>query len=389
MRAPWLSLAVLLGACQWAPVPLEELQQKREEASCRKAVRCGSASSRVDCANLWLNSPWSDTLGVGALETSWRLLRLRDAADAGLVRFDPTAAARCLETYAETSSCLDGWSAPDCAEAFVGSVAEGQPCPDFGACGPGLVCVSAPVSCGGICRAWARVGQPPGNSFCEPGTYTTQLVDGGERCDPPLPVGADCNPCSLTGDPGCTAECAEGSSCRPSFDGGQHCSAIRVQARGEVCSELSPCAPEDLCWPAEAGVLRCLARGDVGEPCEPCLLGLSCKAGLCTPPSFTASCSPGSCGDGGTCDHGHCLFPGPDAGGVDSTCSPWRQDCNDGLFCGYEIGVPSAYFPRCIPRIDAGAPCSARIDGWCSPGQSCRNALDGGRVCEPLLAPCE
>lgn len=376
MRAPWLSLVLLLGACHWAPVPLEELPRKIEEAACRKAVRCGLASARVDCGHLGADSAWALWPGAYA-----ELRPLRNAAQAGLVRYDAAVAARCLETWTETSSCAGvGWP-PACPEAFVGPLLDGAPCPGIG-CAPGLTCLSAANACGGTCRPLTRAGQSPELAPCEDGLTTIYHSDAGYRCDAPPGAGEPCDPCS-SDFTDCTPPCADGLSCEVLFDGGvRHCAPTPILDAGALCLIWQRCEPGAVCDTDDAGLQRCIVLADLDAPCGRCLAGLFCEAGLCTLGSSERLCAGVTCGEGRTCDRGRCT--GSSSGALDAPCDAWAQDCGDGLYCGQ---APQSLAPaRCLPDIDAGTPCRDYRTP-CGLEQSCR-PIDGG-TCVPLAAPCE
>lgn len=347
------ALALAIGACHWAPVPLEELQSKREEASCRWAVRCGLASSQLDCANFkpQLGSAWSWWTAPG------ELLNLREYAEAGLVRYEPSIAAACLEAWVQTS-CASWRAVPTCSEAFIGELPEGASCLWSG-CEPGLVCLTDFQTCGGLCRRYTPVGQSPEEVPCEPGVSTIYRSDAGFRCEARPALGEACDPCGYDESTDCSPACADGLTCEVLFDGGvRHCVPLEFLPRGAACQLWQHCAPSDHCAADDAGLDRCLALGDVGEPCSNgCLLGLSCERGVCA-----------------------LQQSGP------SGCDVWAQDCDAGMYC--EANLVTTY-GACVARVEAGTPCGYPSGVWCSRGTSCRGVSDGGAECLPLATPCE
>ncbi len=207
---------------------------------------------------------------------------------------------------------------PACASP-PGTLTAGQPCQRTSQCARGLNCQVEVDSCGtcqpsipagGDCGWWA--------GGCAPGTTCYD-----DRCLTTLPAGASCKessaPCEAGLEclpQGCAektaaagASCAAGDTCDPAQ--GLYCNFATelcepsppAAAVGEVCGTFTPqggllaCGPDGNCYTASGAigaVQRCVARADLGQPCDPatgklCKLPSACARGTCVTPIITQS----------------------------------------------------------------------------------------------------
>jgi len=236
-----------------------------ENITCRPQIACGVADPDAGCAAIVANA----RLRSAPDPCSPSLLA---AVDAGSVRYDGRAAARCRQDA--LTRCED--PAPgrtDCAAVFVGTGAETTPCSFDAQCAAGLWCSFEGSVCPGVCRPRLVRGEVT----TEPvacATETIESLDGGAYRCIDLP---------LEGQP-----CAHGPFCA----GGLFCD---TQTR--LCTASlavgAPCLSAQRCVPGASCVNgRCARFAPRGAACAPlffatdltlppCQLGLACRAGLC------------------------------------------------------------------------------------------------------------
>lgn len=312
-----------------------------ERAVCATQVRCASAGAQPrslgSCAPVAIAT--RDALAPSIAD--------------GRVRFDPDAAAACLDALS-TLSC-GAWSPwavlwepalEVCARVFDPRVPEG------GACRP------------------SRLLEPPwhecaGDAYCDEGT----------EC------GATCRPRPGPGEP-CASElpirsCADGWRC----DGG---------TCGASCEDDADCrsagAPSRIC---ERGGCVDPPIPGAGEPCGrvPCdaRLGLACEEGVCAPSGLAEGedCTAATCRHPLRCEGGRCAV----LGALGETCDELGDACADGLHCTDPDGAGS----RCSASRE-GAPCAfSPVHRWdpCAPdGMRCVGSPQRCRRPSAPLAPC-
>lgn len=299
----WVMGLVVLAGCE-ATVPLESYCAEREKAVCTAQQRCGLRSAAFDC--------------VAASDGFDCLSPYRAALNAGVVRYDPVAAAKCVKASAGDVSCQTyvhlGVSPVECA-SVVEVVTPGEAHRKCGPCKAGTRCAVLGEKCG-TC-------QPEPTSFSE---LTRPAV--GEPCD------------SLAG-----LECDGDASCR-STNGDEVC--VANAALGESCLE----------------------RG--------CTRASSCVDGVCVAwAEHKESCVRAACRRGLRCDDGTCeLFrPIGDVCAASEQCA--TNICFEGACVGRRREGESCLTPS-MPCDDS----SACLDGTCvlraAEGQSCASSACRG-----------
>lgn len=335
---------------------------------------------------------------------------------AGIVAYDPAAAAECL--LVDISSCVRIFDTPACVAAIRGNVPVGGDCYELvagrsfnqecvpeafcsldtcpGTCvargGAGADCTVVP--CGGslLCREAVCIERPTEGEACDSvcaapsvcleGTCFVQRGEG-ESCagDPAgsciYPFACASGTCAATSGPDepcrVDAACPDDHVCQ-SLSDGQRCRALLDD--GEPCDETAP-----LCRHPES---YCHDLGTEGAPDFRCAAyladGEDCSIYQCTAPSWCRGGGPGDA-PGGTCR------PSGDEGAICASTvhrSGGGSRCQSGLHCG-EGGL--CHGPR-----PAGGGCSDSgqcMDGlWCQAntcapasalGGSCRDG--DGRSC--------
>lgn len=237
MRSRLFAL-VLLGACgdNARGLPLEEVDQARQEAECARFVRCGLFASEDSCMAYF----------------RLRDNRSRDAAvAAGSVGFNGVAAEKCFRALAEASCDATTISArdadPSCAQIFTGKYAAGTSCELDVQCASGVCdqpACARDVCCEGVCSD-ARSPRGPGETCaddqdCQHGTFCGRdfschvLGASGAACD------AD-NECDY--DLACIGPGVDPGTCRPVPKLGEACPYLRCAEIGALCSASQICVP--------------------------------------------------------------------------------------------------------------------------------------------------
>jgi hypothetical protein len=226
------------------------------------------------------------------------------------------------ETAADRMACSQAWTALSCRDVFLnrrvpacdappGTLTVGQACFRASQCARGLSCQIEVESCGtcqpaipagGDCGWWAG-GCPTGTTCYD------------DRCLPELKAAEACKtssaPCQAGLEclaQGCTektadrgASCAAGDLCDPVK--GLYCNVLTGLCEpvpapapvGERCNTFSAeggpleCSPDATCYSASTAVgavRRCVARADLGMPCDTSM-GINCK--------LPAACARGTC----------------------------------------------------------------------------------------------
>lgn len=354
MRAPFLSVTVLLSASgclqsveDGASLPFDEWCATREDLfSCDGHVGCGVADPLARCADVHANV-LGPVVGCGPA--------LTEAVDAGRVRYDGKAAAKCRERARTT--CDATRLAWDCDGTFTGTRALGEACSLNAECGRGLWCDASVGTCPSVCAPVRGDGEAATTSVQCASGWLAGLSDGGTACAAAPGAGDACiGP--LCG-PGLT--CVNGLCVTP-------------VAAGGAC-DAGPCAFGSVCV---AGV--CHAWAKRGEACAsqffaldagapPCQLGLACRSGVCSDALRSGeSCrgEPSRCEGGARCSLS--TFVCERLGGPGAACTS-LSDC-DRLAC-----VDGA----CSRGVSEGSPCDAAHP--CVPGFSCTNGVCAARMC--------
>lgn len=287
-----------------------------------------------------------------------------DSVDEGRQRFDPQAAAACLEEITPLFRACEISEEPDttfCGGVFVGLMGEAGFCELDGDCSPGMTCetercVSLPgandrcdserrcgpelvcVSVTGnaaedgedgepICRPPARAHEPCAgegqcvpadelhcdeNSTCEPRLGPDSPCTSTKACQADLfcpEVPAHCEAAPAVGEP-CAGDCAAGAYC--DWDAPLEPTCVLRPALGESCSRAddSVCAGEADCLP------QCTLRRALGGSCDG-TTPLECGAAL-----FCALTGVGPTGH--QCQSRRIL---------DDPCSGLPHECDDHFYC--------------------------------------------------------
>ena len=356
-----------------APDPERELHQLLGSLN---DVFYGRWSSCFDTPRaLWPTGDFAD-LPVSSLEDSVRL---------GLLRIDPEATQRCLDTLT-TAPCdriadISTYGPPigpgnvvlsECSGVLAGQVPPGKPCrinEDYQS-PEAYPCVGNGV-CGRVCTA--RVARAAGEACsdatdqCPPGTACRFGPDNRyeQRCLGPTPQGGIC---------GENGECASGLLCARStatsvFDG-----TCRPLALGSPCAGNWECAYSYVCagaGPHHPGTCQ------VGKP-----VGATCTTYLQDVNQILYSdCAPAT----------HCLYldgSGPrcvDGAALGERCGTQTGRYSEWVGCleGYCNRAPGsdATMGTCAPTKPAGASCESDVE--CAVPNRCLTGADGPRCAVP------
>lgn len=284
------------------------------------------------------------------------------AVRAGRIRYDGTAAARCLREVTRNCVQSDVELARLCRSAFVGTLAPAMACHRHEECASGFCDRSGDNGprCPGTCRAAAALGGACTDNRQCAGWSDLSATCAGDRCVAltPGPVGANGDACGIVvaADAATTVSCAPGLVCVNS-----RCAA--VIAAGAPCTRGQPCAPGSLCVTrpvAEGSVCTAVAGLVVNRPGEACAAN---APPLCNPLERLrcdeASRTCVSLGDGTA---GSGCMPGSDFA---------MLTCNVGLRCE----EPSR---TCQPLVTADGACQRDID--CA-SRDCANGRCLARRC--------
>ncbi len=318
--------------------------------------------------------------------------------EAGVVIFDPDAAARCLAQDFSVCGMVRPFETEACNAAFMGTVAPGGDCYQVDHRAFDNECVATAFcdessSCPGVCVAYGGVGDACGAGH-PPCGATTGCSDG--TCAPRPVEGESCAslPCASP------YSCVD-SVCRTLVGVGESCDATHpctyalicaggtcadTVGSGDACTNSAQCPTDEQCY-GPSGSPICQAPIALGDPCGGLIRG--CVSG--------ASCFDVS--GGGTPDY-RCVAPGGNGG----PCTV--LGCANGFWCRYggagdsvdgtcrPLGGPSN---PCASTMDAGGPrcitdyyciddvCSgpSAEGGGCNLLGSCQSGLwcDGSSVC--------
>jgi len=194
----------------------------------------------------------------------------------------------CVSDCGADADCEPGFRCVDRACEPESACASDAQCPQ------GKVCLLAPGTTEGECRAQCRV-----DAECPVGTLCAVQADGRSRCQSGCTTHAGCSldqRCNST-----TRQC-EG----PSAGGVQVCQATSACGTCQLCSPLQQCVSASAAFPY----------------CQPCSGNTDCPGGVCLQLSDGMTCAR-PCGAGQECPSGFvCLgYGGVQAdGGVDSAC---------------------------------------------------------------------
>jgi hypothetical protein len=295
----------------------------------------------------------------------------------------------------DCSTCLAGYSGPDCAVTCPG----GPTCSGNGTCNNGVCACNAayaPPDCSVTCPGGPTCS---GHGTCSAGTCKCNAGYSGADCSVTCPGGPTCSgngtcnngvcacnaayappDCSVTcpGGPTCSGHgtCSAGAcTCTAGYSGPScsvNCGSNSACPDGNACTTNTQCGSRVCngnvckapgCSPHCNQGASCGANGDCGS-------GV-CTSGLCQPPACSSLCSQGAaCGVNGdcasrVCTNNLCQAPG---------CSP---HCNQGASCGVNGDCWShvctnglCQRPDCSPKCSRGAFCANNSD--CT-SQVCNN----------------
>jgi hypothetical protein len=234
------------------------------------------------------------------------------------------------ETPANRDACTQAITAQSCRDVFFngrltaceappGRLMAGQACFRTSQCGAGMNCQIEVESCG-TCQPTIAVGGDCGwwSGGCPLGTSCFD-----DRCLAQIKPTQACKTTSATCEDGleCTAQgcvektadrgapCAIGDVCDPVK--GLYCNHTSgvcepvppPVAIGQPCDTYSPegarlsCGPDGFCFTASTAIgaiKRCVARADLGQPCDPtmgknCRVPAACTRGICRMPIVVPS----------------------------------------------------------------------------------------------------
>lgn len=344
-----------------ARVELAAFEERYVGAVCDRVFVCPGAG--FENARLYLRDPMNcratmTPLGGAPLGVEASLRSLIQGAQAGtIVRYDATAAARCIAATAMCSALL---RVTACRDVFQGTVAADGMCYQSEECRPGNYCS---LGCPGTCRPQVPLGSPcssaeecapprPGSAVdCIGGTMGMggRCVEVGEA--PPVGEGQECGSDTIGGvrvNTPCQGELA----CRPGR-------CVRPFAEGEMCS--GGCASGLACVGELPSTMRCrrlVVHAQAGEPCE----DTADRSDVCNTYQRL------------TCVGNVCQSA--EAGRESAACG-LRLPCAPGFACNFEMS-------QCFALLPTDAPCTRSTDCVSS---YCLRGRCAGRLCESLFWP--
>ncbi len=286
------------GGLTGGGVALDDYASAVVTAICQRAVDCSLYPNVATCAA---------TRGIA--DGTPNLAFEVDIVKQGLARYDPVAAAACLDALPRTCWTLSDWNLEKwqffatsiCRKVFTGAV------PPGGACCGGIMCTTQMCNVGGSCAPEPLVslgGHCDSNANLQCDFDLVCSPEG--RCEGLLPIGASC--------PDVTWQvCAPPAGCPIAGPTPGICTARPDE--GEPCdfNDPNPCLRlDDYCDP-DTDI--CTRRIPAGAPCTsinvyPCVRFAPCTNGVCTPAPALGD----PCRSDGTCFDLRC---------VDNVCSPW------------------------------------------------------------------
>jgi hypothetical protein len=260
-------------------IPLEALAQTYGQVYCARLARCEGLSDGGGLMSAFARS--SPDACMAWLAERLQVEKLRDL-EAGLIGYDPVAAAACLDRVAADCGA-DFAIEPVCAQVFPGRLELGQGCEESDTCQPGLHCRVEPrqAYCGGACVRSPSLGEP-----CKDAGWVCSQSDGpayceqdGDLCKPrPEPVqvrpGELCGRGAIAGQPESLGLCGDGYVClRPPSASTSTCQP--VLRPGDACGAEGACPIGTLCRAPSGTILTCQPVTVVEEPGSACDEGRS------------------------------------------------------------------------------------------------------------------
>jgi hypothetical protein len=258
--------------------PVDDFLPAVRNAICERAVAC---LEFPDVATCLMTPAIGDGYGVEAWVSSVKR---------GNARFDPTAAAVCLDSIPRDCLVVDPewqftrwlWQylvTPPCLAAFIGTAQPNE------VCGSTVECANKHCGGGSPCPGGGAIGVcRPSPDYQAPGATCDgidALCEFDAMCGPdgtclgPLPMGASCSDT--------TPPCARGTICQ-SPDGVQPRTCVNMPATGAACdaTDPRPCARIDDTCDTTTNV--CTRRRKPGQPCtqNECVAYADCESGVCT-----------------------------------------------------------------------------------------------------------
>ena len=314
---------------------------------------------------------------------------LQDSVRLGLLRIDPEAMKRCLDTLA-TAPCerladisihgppigRGNVVVPECSGMLVGQVSPGKPCRINEECQSpeAYACVGNRV-CGRVCTA--RLARATGEACsdmtdqCPTGTVCRFGPDNvhEQRCLTPTTQGGVCRE---------DAECASGLLCAQSTATSVFAGTCRPLALGSPCAGNWQCAYSYVCagdGPNHPGT--CQVGKPVGATCTTYLQDVNQNLySDCAPATFCLDLD----GTGPRCVDGAAL--GERCGTQTGPYSGW-VGCLEG-YCDRDPGSAPTV-GTCAPTKSAGASCESDVE--CTSPNRCLSVLDGHGWCGLPNAP--
>ncbi len=227
---------LLVAACgdNLTGIPLDEVDQARQDAECSRLLRCGLFADATVC-DAYFRPRNHDSRNA--------------AVRAGSIRYNGVAAERCFAWLAESSCDATSSSARfpprDCDGIFVGTMALGTSCYLDTECESG-VCdqptCSRDMCCGGVCglpRQRHTVDSACADDRdCTRGTY----CGGNQTCQRLEAAGGPCfNDSQCADQLACIGPGVDPGTCRPLPLLGESCPYLRCAEIGALCSGSQVC----------------------------------------------------------------------------------------------------------------------------------------------------
>ncbi len=377
------------AACSGPEIALEDFSTCAAYANCARELRCEFRfDSLQDCLDHHPVTPRSNFTAAIAR---------------GTMTYDAQVAAACVRWQVDGECTTTSFPA-SCLQVFVGTLADDDPCYLDRECGRGGECVGCEPEecCQGTCFIPGETGEPCNEyGACAPGLVCD---DAGQTCvagPEPCRSDADCAAeQSCEGSGTCLDVVAAGETCfnypparqltaRPDYRDSSNC-APGLSCVDSVCIRTdyvgAPCNDYDHCWGGlqcryDAAIGRdtdtCQPRSTIGEPCGEDIVCLgSSRCDDSTRRCVELSGRDGFCDYDWDCagtlrcsyDEKRCRPPKP----LGASCRHGADECDVGLRCGLDSTCVSSECPLAAaepaPFAVISCSCAGTVSTMAEPG---------------------
>ncbi len=348
-----------LGCSSDSSVPLSGLEPALYDAVCAQLADCPTpGAGNAFVAYIAANPAQFSCSDQLAADGGFGVGQMREAVDAGRIRYDAAAAGRCLANLNASCGAFSGGleADDDCKGVFVGLVPLGGTCYQDEECAGDAHCDES-AGCPGVCEASATLGQACDDVPCSRNAEGVRLECTSTTANPNphcvavafdvVGAGESCGEVVADGESQLQAVCDTGLYCKRNLGAAVGNCAVPIPQLQTCVPNLDACAGDASCVAAPAGGFRC-------EP-----FTVATTAGAICDPTEQAFCHPLARLD---CVGGTCTTVG--TGAVGQPCrTSFGTDCNAGLYCD-----DSGASPVCATLIADGQPCDTDFEEACASG---------------------